>query len=132
MCIEQNFTIHCRVAETEKFLDKLLPVPPTTINAILRSMKVQKLYDSQTQRWVGFADPILPEGDGGEYIPGGGEEEETPGEVAVWPFHQNCGGNPRSGRNCRSFYLENGQYEIGRLPHEIAEEPRQSRSSTTT
>jgi len=64
--VEQDFTIHCRIAETEKFLNKLLPVPPTTINAILRSMKDQKLYDSQTQRWVGFADPIPPDGESEE------------------------------------------------------------------
>ena len=55
--VEQDFTIHCRFAETKRFLNRLLPVPPTTVNAILQSMKDQNLYDSQTQRWAGFADP---------------------------------------------------------------------------
>ena len=54
--VEQDFTLHYRVTDTERFLDKLLPVEATTVNTILQSMKDQNLYDSQTRRWMGFPD----------------------------------------------------------------------------
>ena len=55
--VEQDFTLHYRVSDTKQFLDRLLPVEETTVNAILQSTKVQKLYNPQTQRWRGFPDP---------------------------------------------------------------------------
>ena len=36
--VEQDFTLHYHVTETEWFLDKLLRVEATTVNAILESM----------------------------------------------------------------------------------------------
>jgi len=54
--VEQDFTLHYRVTDTQRFLDKLLPVEATTVNTILQSMKDQNLYDSQTRRWMGFPD----------------------------------------------------------------------------
>jgi len=55
--VEQDFTLHYRVADTTQFLDRLLPVKKSTVDAILQQMKKNKLYDSQTQRWNGFPDP---------------------------------------------------------------------------
>ena len=54
--VEEDFTHHYRITDTEQFLDKLLPVEKTTLESILRDMKKQELYDSQTQRWKGFPD----------------------------------------------------------------------------
>lgn len=56
--VEQDFTLHCRVTDTEQFLNQLLPVEKTTLDAILQYMKNKNLYDSTTQRWTGFPDPM--------------------------------------------------------------------------
>ena len=77
--VEQDFTLHYRVTEAERFLDKLLPVEATTVDAILESMKDQKLYNSQTQRWVAFPDPAHRECDS--------KEEKKPKENSLYgPF----------------------------------------------
>lgn len=55
--VEQDFMLHCRVTDTEKFLDTLLPVEATIVNAILKLMIDDKHYNPQTQRWAGFPDP---------------------------------------------------------------------------
>ena len=47
--VEQDFTLHYRVTEAEQFLDKLLPVEATTVDAILESMKDQKLQFSNSE-----------------------------------------------------------------------------------
>ena len=54
--VEQDFTYHYRVAETEAFLDRLLPVPKTTLDRILQHLKKTNLYDSEAKRWKGFPD----------------------------------------------------------------------------
>src|SRR6266540_439614 len=59
--VEQDFTLHYRVTDTKQFLDRLLPVEKTTVNAILQYMKKEQFYDSQTQRWTGFPDPTRQE-----------------------------------------------------------------------
>jgi len=77
--VEQDFTLHYRVTDTERFLDKLLPVEATTVNTILQSMKDQNLYDSQTQRWTAFPDLTCRESES--------EEKKKPQEKSLYgPF----------------------------------------------
>jgi len=59
--VELDFTPHYRVTDTTQFLDRLLPVKGSTVDAILQHMKDEQIYDSQTQRWKGFPDPTLQE-----------------------------------------------------------------------
>ncbi len=41
--VEQDFKLHYRVADTQQFLHRLFPVEATTVNAILQSLKEDKL-----------------------------------------------------------------------------------------
>lgn len=60
--VEEDFTLHYRVTDTDQFLNKLLPVEQETLDAVLRYMtNDEKLYDSTTQRWKGFPDPTCEE-----------------------------------------------------------------------
>ena len=52
--VELDFTLHYRVTDTTQFLDRLLPVKKSTLDAILQHMKDKQMYDSQTQRWKGI------------------------------------------------------------------------------
>jgi len=55
--VEEDFRLHCCVADTTEFLRRLLPVEPATIQKIFQKMKDDKKYDTQSQRWAGFPDP---------------------------------------------------------------------------
>ena len=55
--VEQDFTYHYRVTDTEDFLNRLLPVQKATLDTILQNMKKANLYNPQTKRWKGFPDP---------------------------------------------------------------------------
>ena len=82
--VEEDFTLHYRVTDTEDFLKKLLPVEATTVDAILQSMKNQGLYDSQTQRWKGFPVPTPRESGSKEK---GKPKEKKPKENSLYgPF----------------------------------------------
>jgi len=76
--IEQDFTLHHRVTDTEQFLDKLLPVEKATLDAILQYMKNNNLYNSATQRWAAFPDSIRKES---------GSKKKKPKEKSLYgPF----------------------------------------------
>jgi len=55
--VEEDFRLHCCVADTTEFLKRLLPVEPATVKKIFQKMKDNKKYDTQSQRWAGFPDP---------------------------------------------------------------------------
>jgi len=90
--VEEDLTIHYRVTDTMDFLDRLLPVEKTKLDAILEHMKAEKLYDSKSRRWKGFPDPTTrqesgskekkkPKGKKGEK---GRKEEKKPKENALY------------------------------------------------
>ena len=119
--MEEDFTLHYRVTETERFLDKLLPVEATTVDTILESMKDQNLYNSQTQRWVAFPDPTHRESES--------KEKKKPKEnlLILWPLFCDRQNILDSRRNsARFFYLKDGHYEMGGLPLEVAQVTRHS------
>jgi hypothetical protein len=55
--VEEDFTLHYRVTDTDGFLDRLFPVKQKIIDTILQRMKDEGFYDTETQRWAGFPDP---------------------------------------------------------------------------
>lgn len=60
--VEEDFTLHYRVTDTDQFLKKLLPVEQATLDAVLLYMtNDEKLYDATTNRWTGFPDPTCQE-----------------------------------------------------------------------
>ena len=60
--VEEDFTLHYRVTDTDQFLKKLLPVEQATLDAVLLYMtNDKKLYDATTQRWTGFPDSTRQE-----------------------------------------------------------------------
>ncbi len=59
--VEEDLTIHYRVTDTMDFLNRLLPVEKTKLDAILEHMKAEELYDSKSRRWKGFSDPTRQE-----------------------------------------------------------------------
>ena len=60
--VEEDFTLHYRVTDTDQFLKKLLPVEQATLDAVLLYMtNDKKLYDATTQRWTAFSVPTRQE-----------------------------------------------------------------------
>jgi hypothetical protein len=60
--VEEDFTLHYRVADTDQFLKKLLPVERATLDAVLLYMTNEEmLYDATANRWIGFPDPACQE-----------------------------------------------------------------------
>ncbi len=78
--VEQDFTLYYHVTDTEQFLNKLLPVEKATLDAILQYMKNKNLYDSTTQRWTGFPDPMRQE----SRLKEKKEEEKKPKEKSLY------------------------------------------------
>ena len=73
------------------FLNRLLPVEKTKLDAILEHMEAEKLYDSKSRRWQGFSDPThqesglkekkKPKGKKGQKGP---KEEKKPKENSLY------------------------------------------------
>jgi hypothetical protein len=68
------------------FLNRLLPVEKTKLDAILKHMKDEKLYDSKSRRWKGFSDPTRESGSKKKGRKGqkGPKEEKKPKEKALY------------------------------------------------
>ena len=52
--VEDDFDLHFRVTDAEKFLNSLLPVDEGIVDEILKKMKVKGIYNIKTERWHGF------------------------------------------------------------------------------
>jgi hypothetical protein len=115
--VEQDFTLHYRVTDTEDFLARLLPVEKKTLDAILHDMKHEKLYDTQTQRWKGFPDPTRRE-------EGETDTKKKPKENSMYgPFCAIAEAIRVFGRKTTFICLGYGEYEVGGLSLEVAAEP---------
>src|ERR1700691_4639067 len=55
--VEEDFTLHYRVVDTNEFLNRLVPVEPSIVEKILQKMKNKGLYSSKTKRWTKFPNP---------------------------------------------------------------------------
>lgn len=78
--VEEGLTIHYRVTDTMDFLNRLLPVEKTKLNAILEHMEAEELYDSKSRRWKGFSDPTRQESGLKETKPKGKKGQKGPKE----------------------------------------------------
>ena len=52
--VENDFDLHFRVTDAEKFLNNLLPVDESIVDEILKKMKVKGVYNIKTERGHGF------------------------------------------------------------------------------
>jgi len=78
--VEEDLTIHYRVTDTMDFLNRLLPVEKTILDAILKHMKAEELYDSKSRRWKGFSDPMHQESGSKKKKPKGKKWQKGPKE----------------------------------------------------